>query len=757
MAMRLSLEEASPAPGALGAPVTTTNAPETGGKSGGNKRREASNEAEVGAAASEGGGEGSDAPQGEGGKVGTDAAAPSAGSADPAAAAAAPCITSLVSAATPAMAAAAPRAATAMAAAKAGGDGGKPAKPAIEFKPRGAARGRSASVPAANGGAAMGGARSTVSSPRRGAGKVVHDGINMVIGTMVIGGGTSGSVERTVTVLRRPTGAWFYKRPNGKRSFIRTEHRVRVTLYEGAEAKMQQQQRTSTKSANGPTESGAVEAAKLAATAFGGVVTSPGGTKRPVPTGDRLIGTIVISPTGTNATGTVELRNVYERPVSGSWYYRRSGGGKGSLSKSQRHRVDLIDPNDEAGRETGNSKDEPGSSGAGSPSRSNSLGESPRSSAAGGGGGGGGGGGKRKRWSGGTEEDHLYEDERNGIATMVGYIEISLNRGNMTEWKEVFIRPSGAYYYHRSSGTKGFVTAAMRERVVKQVPPGGRRGKHSPLHDRSGSFSSSGSGGGGGSSARSPGRRPAAPVLNKTDDERVGRIELNRGSAMERRWTDVYLRASGSWYYLRSSGKRSFLRPEQKDRVVIENSRIARIENRAVDGSEGRARSASAGGYPDGFQQQMLKRARRAERSDSNSSESDYLSMQKAQWQRWKQRQMCQPAGFNRWPHFPRHFYRTSPGGGGGGGGRGGGVPSAVAAAAAVAALQHQGKHGRGSMAAPPSRPMQQLSTAAAAAAAAAAAGSSGSSSGAAPSQLQLQRDALNSLLLLAQVAVKED
>jgi hypothetical protein len=63
---------------------------------------------------------------------------------------------------------------------------------------------------------------------------------------------------------------------------------------------------------------------------------------------------------------------------------------------------------------------------------------------------------------------------------MVGYIEISLNRGNLTDGKEVFIRPSGEYYYHRSSGTKGFVTAAMRERVVDKAPPGAR--VSSPRH-----------------------------------------------------------------------------------------------------------------------------------------------------------------------------------------------------------------------------------------------------------------------------------
>ena len=84
---------------------------------------------------------------------------------------------------------------------------------------------------------------------------------------------------------------------------------------------------------------------------------------------------------------------------------------------------------------------------------------------------------KRARGTGGVEGGSAGAG---GDAQMVGSIEISLNRGNLTEWKEVFIRPSGAYYFHRSSGTKGFVTAAMRERVVDKAPPGAR--VSSPRH-----------------------------------------------------------------------------------------------------------------------------------------------------------------------------------------------------------------------------------------------------------------------------------
>ena len=524
-----------------------------------------------------------------------------------------------------------------------------------------------------------------------------HDVLNMVIGAMAVGGGTSGSVERTVTVLRRPTGAWFYKRPNGKRSFIRTEHRVRVELAEGITNEMLRHTSPTNalsskalKRAPSPRSGSGEKRGRFSSSGRGrgrgSKARGGGGGQSAAATGDRLIGTIVISPTGTNATGTVELRNVYERPVSGSWYYRRSGGGKGSLSKSQRRRVELIDAADERGRETGNSNDPSAGGGGGSSSSSPRQQQSYSSSSSARGDGHGVGGGR----SGGSSPSAKRargEDEEGagagGDAHMVGYIEISLNRGNLTEWKEVFVRPSGAYYYHRSSGTKGFVTAAMRERVVREAPPGARvssprhgqrhggRSASSP-HQRDDAAYAQGGGsrpnGDHSSSGSSPwgeGERASLHPQpeNPTDDPRVGRIELNRGSSQERRWTHVFIRPSGGWYYLRSSGKRSFLRPEQRSRVVIEDAEAARASGHVVAEAEERSmvfdsdghdehehrlfgrsdrkRSASAGGYADGFDRQMAKRARRAERSDSNSSESDYLSMQKAQWQRWKQRQMA--------------------------------------------------------------------------------------------------------------------
>ena len=102
-----------------------------------------------------------------------------------------------------------------------------------------ASRGTDAHVAAAGaGGEEAGAATEAAQSSSSPAPEDEHDALNMVIGTMAVGGGTSGSVERTVTVLRRPTGAWFYKRPNGKRSFIRTEHRVRVELAEGITSEM---------------------------------------------------------------------------------------------------------------------------------------------------------------------------------------------------------------------------------------------------------------------------------------------------------------------------------------------------------------------------------------------------------------------------------------------------------------------------------------------------------------------------------------